>query len=165
MRYWIGVASQEHVARGVAGGFCQLCHGKAQPLRRMQRGDWIVYYSPKVLFGGDESCQQFTAIGRVVGDEVYAFEMAPGFVPFRRDIDFISARAADIRPLIHMLDFIQNKSRWGYAFRFGHLEISESDFDVIAQQMLTAEDYSRRNLPLTSHNYVSAKPFTQVQLI
>ena len=28
-RYWIGVASRDHVARGVAGGFCQLGHGKA----------------------------------------------------------------------------------------------------------------------------------------
>ncbi len=165
MRYWIGVASKDHVARGVAGGFCQLCHGKAQPLKRMQQGDWMIYYSPKTVFGGDEPCQQFTAIGRVMGEEVYRFEMAPGFVPFRRDIDFLSARPADIRPLIRTLDFIQNKSRWGYAFRFGHIEISAADFDVIAQQMLTAEDYSQRNLPLASLHYVSAKPFTQVQLI
>ena len=31
-RYWIGVACREHVGRGVAGGFAQLCHGKAAPL-------------------------------------------------------------------------------------------------------------------------------------
>lgn len=165
MRYWIGVASKEHVARGVAGGFCQLCHGKAQPLRRMQAGDWIIYYSPKVTFGGDDPCQQFTAIGRVVGEEVYSFEMAPGFVPFRRDINFVSAQSVDIRPLIQSLDFIQNKSRWGYVFRFGHIEISAADFDVIAQQMLTPGDYAVRNLPVASAGVLPAKHFTQVQLI
>ena len=42
MRYWIGVASKDHVSRGVDGGFCQLCHGKAQPLKRMASGDWII---------------------------------------------------------------------------------------------------------------------------
>ena len=137
MRYWIGVASKDHVARGVEGGFCQLCHGKAQPLTRMAVGDWIIYYSPKQTFGGDHACQQFTAIGRVVGDAVYQFEMAPGFVPSRRDIKFLSARPVDIRPLIHQLDFIQRKDRWGYAFRFGHIEISQEDFDLISSRMLT----------------------------
>lgn len=139
MRYWIGVASKDHVARGVSGGFCQLCHGKAQQLKRMKQGDWIIYYSPKEVFGSDDSCQQFTAIGRVIGDEVYQFEMMPGFIPFRRDIEFLPAQAADIRPLINQLGFIQNKSRWGYAFRFGHIEISQEDFELISSKMLTPE--------------------------
>jgi hypothetical protein len=145
MRYWVGVASKDHVARGAAGGFCQLCHGKAQPLKRMKRGDWIIYYSPKTTFGGDDACQQFTAIGRVIGDEVYSFEMAPGFIPFRRDIEFMLAQAADIRPLINQLQFIQNKSRWGYAFRFGHIEIPQADFELIAAQMLSEQQFSARN--------------------
>lgn len=142
MRYWVGVASKEHVARGVAGGFCQLCHGKAQSLKRMGQGDWIIYYSPKETFGGEDICQQFTAIGRVVGDKVYQFEMAPDFIPFRRDIKFVPSQSVDIRPLINRLSFIQNKSRWGYAFRFGHLEISQEDFELIASQMLTSEIFN-----------------------
>ncbi len=36
MRYWIGVACKEHVLRGVTGGFCQVCHGKAAPLNHMR---------------------------------------------------------------------------------------------------------------------------------
>jgi hypothetical protein len=28
--YWIGVALKDHVLKGVAGGFCQLCHGKSK---------------------------------------------------------------------------------------------------------------------------------------
>jgi len=38
MRYWIGVASKNHVALGVAGGFCQIAHGKAAPLKLWQSG-------------------------------------------------------------------------------------------------------------------------------
>lgn len=144
MRYWIGVASKDHVERGVAGGFCQFCHGKAQPLKRMEQGDWIIYYSPKESFGGNLSCQQFTAIGRVTGDEVYSFEMAPDFIPFRRDIEFFPAQPADIHPLINQLNFIQNKSHWGYAFRFGHTEISQEDFELIASKMLKSEIFSPR---------------------
>ncbi|MHA4915566.1 EVE domain-containing protein, partial [Enterococcus faecium] len=54
MNYWIGVASRDHIARGVAGGFCQLCHGKAQALKRMKKGDWIIYYSPKETMDGNQ---------------------------------------------------------------------------------------------------------------
>jgi hypothetical protein len=136
-RYWIGVASKEHVMRGVKGGFCQLCHGKAQPLKRMAVGDWIIYYSPKELSEEATPCQKFTAIGQVIGADVYAFEMFPGFVPNRRDIRFIlTATETSIRPLLEQLTFIKDKSKWGYAFRFGHLEIPKADFDLIANKML-----------------------------
>ena len=136
MRYWIGVASKEHVARGVAGGFCQLCHGKAQPLKRMSAGDWIIYYSPKEQFEKATPCQKFTAIGKVVGSVVYPVEMGPGFVPYRRDIHFLEASDVPIRPLLEQLSFIKDKSKWGYAFRFGHLEIPKPDFERIAIKML-----------------------------
>jgi len=136
MRYWIGVASKDHVGRGVTGGFCQLCHGKAQPLKRMSIGDWIIYYSPKELFEEAVPCQMFTAIGEVTGAEVYPFEMYPGFVPHRRDIHFHRATEIPIRPLLEQLSFIRDKSKWGYAFRFGHLEIPKIDFELIASKML-----------------------------
>lgn len=51
MSYWVAVASKEHVQRGIAGGFAQVCHGKPTPLNRMETGDWIIYYSPTELFG------------------------------------------------------------------------------------------------------------------
>lgn len=88
MRYWLGVASKDHVALGVAGGFCQLCHGKKAPLQRMRRGDHILYYSPKQEFRSCRPCQAITACGVVTGDEVYQYEMFPGFVPYRRDIEW-----------------------------------------------------------------------------
>ena len=136
MKYWIGVASKEHVLHGVEGGFCQLCHGKAQPLKRMKTGDWIIYYSSKEVFQEKTLCQKFTAIGQVIGEDVYEFEMFAGFTPYRRDIRFLQSNDVDIRPLIASLDFIQNKQRWGFPFRYGHFEISESDFTLIAKEML-----------------------------
>jgi predicted RNA-binding protein len=135
-RFWIGIASKEHVKMGVAGGFSQLCHGKAQPLKRMAVGDGLIYYSSKEKFGEDALCQQFTAIGEVVGHEVYQFEMFPGFIPYRRDIRFHDAIDVPIRPLIERLAFIGDKTHWGYAFRYGHLEIPREDFELIAAQML-----------------------------
>lgn len=136
MRYWTGVASADHVARGVAGGFCQLCHGKAQPLRRMKKGDWIIYYSPKEKFTEATPCQAFTAIGQVVDDTVYSVEMHPGFVPWRRNIRFLACRPAAIRPLLDELSFITDTRHWGQAFRYGHLEIPRADFELIARHML-----------------------------
>ncbi len=136
MHYWIGVASKDHVSRGVAGRFCQLCHGKANPLKRMSVGDWIIYYSPRDFFEQATPCQKFTAIGEIIGAEVYPFKMFPGFVPYRRDVRFLKANEAPIRPLLTQLSFIKNKIKWGYTFRLGHLEIPKSDFELIATQML-----------------------------
>ncbi|MEP6662487.1 MAG: EVE domain-containing protein [Verrucomicrobiota bacterium] len=136
MRYWIGVASREHVKLGVAGSFCQLCHGKSQPLKRMSVGDWLIYYSSKENFESPVLCQQFTAIGEVIDDEIYPFAMSPGFVPHRRNIRFIPAKDISIRPLIDQLSFIRDKTKWGYAFRFGHFEIPKQDFELIAKNML-----------------------------
>lgn len=133
-RYWIGVASKEHVKIGVAGGFSQLCHGKAQPLKRMAVGDGLIYYSSK--FGANRLCQQFTAIGTVIGSDVYSYEMFPGFVHYRRDIQFIDAQDVAIRPLIETLSFIKDKTRWGYELRYGHLQIPQEDFELVAAAML-----------------------------
>lgn len=134
-KYWIGVASQDHVAKGQEEGFCQLCHGKSYPLKRMKKDDWIIYYSPKKVFKEKTPHQKFTAIGRVKSNEIYQFEIALGFMPFRKDIEFVAAKDTSIRPLIDELDFIADKKRWGYKFRFGHFEISKKDFGLIAMAM------------------------------
>ena len=143
MKFWIGVASRDHVQLGVAGGFCQLCHGKERPLKKMGTGDWIIYYSSKEKFSAAMPCQQFTAIGEVVGDSAYPYQMSPGFVAHRRDIQFMNCLPVDIRPLIDQLSFIHNKTQWGYAFRFGHLQISPDDFQLIANRMLGFDPITR----------------------
>jgi hypothetical protein len=50
MKYWIIVASKDHLQRGLAGGFIQANHGKAAKLKRMSLGDWIIFYSPKIVY-------------------------------------------------------------------------------------------------------------------
>lgn len=134
-RYWIGVASKEHVKRGVEGGFAQVCHGKAGPLNRMEAGDWILYYSPTIKFGQKEPCQSFTAIGNVKICQAYAFAMSEDFVPFRRDVTFFPSKEIPIQQLLDELSFIKDKKKWGFPFRRGCFEISKSDFETIARAM------------------------------
>ena len=141
VRNWIGVASAEHVARGREGGFMQVCHGKATPLRRINAHDRVVYYSPNIHFGegagAANRCQNFTALGTVKDDRIYAFDMGGGFVPFRRDVIWQESHPAPIQSLLDAMDFTRGKKNWGYAFRFGLLEISSADLDVIANAMTT----------------------------
>ncbi len=134
-RYWIGVASKSHVLRGVNGGFAQLNHGKKAPLQKLHAGDWLVFYSPRLELESKEPCQSFTAIGCIKTGEVYQHDMGNGFVPYRVAVDFLDCREAPIGPLIERLSFIKDKRHWGYPFRFGHIEISESDFKLIAQAL------------------------------
>jgi hypothetical protein len=47
----------------------------------------VIYYSGKQFLGKPEKCQEFTAIGKVKDDDVYQFEMTPGFCPSRRNIN------------------------------------------------------------------------------
>ncbi len=51
MRYFIGVASREHVRVGVEGGFAQFSHGKLSPARRLSKGDWVIYYFERPVEG------------------------------------------------------------------------------------------------------------------
>ncbi|MFC3531468.1 EVE domain-containing protein [Vogesella facilis] len=134
-RYWIGVASRDHVGRSVAGGFAQLCHGKAAPLARLQPGDGLVYYSPREQFSGTTPCQCFTAIGVVQPGVPYQVQMAAEFTPWRRDIAFVAATPAAIRPLLAQLACIPDPRHWGQVFRFGLLPIGAADFRLIAQAM------------------------------
>ena len=140
-KYWIIVASKDHVKTGIAEGIAQACHGKASPLRRMQKGDFIIYYSGKQTLGKPDKCQEFTALGKVMDDEIYQFQVSEDFCPSRRNIDFLQSKDASILPLINDLNFIQNKKSWGYPFRFGFFEIDQHDFNLISAQMLQ-ENYA-----------------------
>ena len=117
------------------GRFTQANHGKPNMLRRMARGDWIIFYSPKTVYPDGDPLQAFTAIGQVADDEPYQAEMSPDFQPWRRNVDFLECTETPIRPLIEDLDFIEDKSRWGYKFRFGVFKIDEHDFEVIRSAM------------------------------
>lgn len=134
-RYWIGVASREHVRVARAEGFAQFCHGKVGPARRLSKGDGLIYYSSKESMSSPAICQKFTGIGEVLDEQPFQLEQAPGFEPFRRRIAYQDVGELDIRPLIPELSFIKDKRHWGQPFRFGLLEISESDFRLVEHQM------------------------------
>lgn len=132
---WINTVSRAHVRVGVEGGFTQADHGKPTRLRKLRRGDRIVFYSPRTEFRGGQPLQAFTAIGRVIDDEPYQVQMSPDFHPWRRRVAFDEAEEAPIRPLLEHLSFIPNPERWGMVFRRGLFEVPCEDFDRIAQAM------------------------------
>jgi len=134
-KYWIIVASKDHVATGVKEGIAQACHGKASPLKRMKPNDFVIFYSGKKKFGEPDKCQEFTAIGQVADEAIDQYQMTPDFCPFRRKINFMEYKCVSILPLINDLEFIQNKKSWGYPFRFGFFEINKHDFQLISSLM------------------------------
>ena len=134
-RFWVAVASAEHVRLGRAQGFMQVGHGKAAPLKRVQPDDWVAYYSPTEIFGAKDKLQAFTAVGRVRPAEPYTFDMGGGFVPWRRDVDWLGTQEAPIAALLDELDFTRGKRNWGYSMRLGLFAVSENDMQLIARAM------------------------------
>ncbi len=135
MRYWIITVSRDHLLRGIEGGFTQANHGKQAGLKRMDRGDVIVFYSPRTEYPDGEPLQKFTAIGRVSDDATYHVEMTPDFHPWRRDVEFLKTLGTPIQPLLGGLSFIKDPKRWGFPFRRGLFEITATDFEVISKAM------------------------------
>ncbi len=61
--------------------------------------------------------------------------MGGGFKPYRLDVDFSPCRDVPILSLLDKLSFTKDKKNRGRQFRFGHFEISVSDFTLIAKEM------------------------------
>lgn len=133
--FWLAVASADHVQRGQAGGFMQVCHGRAGPLRRIKPGDGIVYYSPATTFRGKDGLKAFTAIGIVREGEPYRAAISDEFQPYRRDVVWTPVRPAPVAPLLGRLELTRGKPNWGYQLRFGVLPIGADDFRLIAAAM------------------------------
>lgn len=137
-RYWIGVASYDHVKKGVLEEFAQVCHGKQAPLSRMSENDVIFYYSPTNQFGIKDRFQSFSAMGRVKSGNVYQVSMGENFHPYRVDVEFYDkVQPVSIHDLIDDLDFIDDKQHYGSKLRYGHLEISKKDAMTLWHAMKT----------------------------
>ena len=135
---WIAVASAEHARRGcevLGHGFMQVCHGKCAPLQRVHPGDRVAYYAPASTLGGKDRLQSFVSIGIVQPGIPYAFDMGGGFVPFRRDVMYVPAKEAPIAPLLDDFEFVENRTQWGYKFRFGLFNVTDADMRLIADAM------------------------------
>ena len=135
LHYWVVVASRDHALSGVEQGIVQANHGKPGPLKRMQPGDRILLYAPKLEFGSKESYQRFVALGTVAEGEVYQQDVSSDFKPFRRKVMYQPVTETPIQPLIDQVDFIKNKKSWGYPFRFGCFAIDKSDYELIAKNL------------------------------
>ena len=148
-RNWLAVASAEHVEIGPSGGFMEVSHGKASPLRRIQPGDRIVYYSPNRHYTpshalrGKDQLQAFTAIGTVKPGAPYQADMGFGLRPYRRDVAWHEAEPMPLAALKDALAFTRD-SNWGYRLRQGVVEISDADMTAIADAMFTASAPPRR---------------------
>jgi hypothetical protein len=134
-KYWINTITLDHVLAAKNGHFTQANHGNPSNLNKLQRGDYMVFYSPRERFESNKALQSFTAIGRMIDDEPYQVEQDVDFHPYRRKMDFLKCSYAPIRPIINKLSFIENKVHWGLVFRQGMFQISESDFAIIAEEM------------------------------
>lgn len=62
--------------------------------------------------GGKDKLQSFVSLGVVQPGEPYAFDMGGGFVPYRRDVRYVSAQLAPIVPLLDGFDFAEERQRW-----------------------------------------------------
>lgn len=136
MKYWIIVASKDHVMAAKEGGFCQACHGKKWPLEKMQTGDGVLFYSSKEEFGSSKSYQKFTAIGETKEGATYQVTISPNFQPYRKDVGFMECEETEIQPLLEELHFVENTKSWGYKLMNGFLEIDSHDFELISSKML-----------------------------
>jgi UPF0310 protein SSA_0254 len=70
----------------------------------------------------------------VTGDEVYQYEMFPGFVPYRRDIEW----QTPVREV--PLDVLRTLPGWSEVApkpRFGHVELLPELFQAIQEYMLS----------------------------
>ena len=133
-RYWVGVASRDHVRIGADGGFCQFCHGKPGPVNRLKMGDWIAYYSPRESMGAGRPVQAFTALGEVTGDATFQATLG-NFMPYRKDVRFVDAADASIHPMLDQLSFTRGRKNWGMMFRTGFFRMERCDFLIIARAM------------------------------
>ncbi len=137
MSAWLGVASAEHVRRGVALGIAQLGHGRRAPLLRLRPGDTLVYYSAQESLGGPAGLRAFTAIGTVADDVVWQADEGE-FRPFRRRVDYL----ADARPvpLAEVRDRLELTSEpgWGALLRRGLVPLTDDDAAALAAAMRSA---------------------------
>lgn len=113
----------------------QVCHGKAAPLRRVEPGDGVVYYSPTITFGSKVPYRAFTAVGLGEAGEPYRFVVQDGFQPWRRNVRWHPAGDVPAASVVGKLGFAAGRRSWAYGLRFGLMLIPPADFGVLFTAM------------------------------
>lgn len=136
MTAWLGVASAEHVRRGVRLGIAQIGHSKRTGLTRMEQGDTLVYYSPVERLGDKTPLREFTALGTVADDVIWQADEGD-FKPFRRRVNYEDTRAVSLQDITSQLR-LTSTANWGYQLRRGLVPLDPVDVGVLRKSMLTA---------------------------
>ena len=84
------------------------------------------------------------AIGHVRVTAPYPVEMAPGFTPWRRHVDWQAAQPTPMAPLLGRLEWTAGQHNWGFRLRFCLFPISAHDMEVIADAMSVARTLPSR---------------------
>ncbi len=134
MTVWLGVASAEHVRRGVNLGIAQIGHGKRTGLARMKAGETLIYYSPVERLGNKTPLRQFTAIGTIADDDIWQANEGD-FKPFRRRVTYEVARSVPVEDLKNQLR-LTAKPNWGYQLRLGLVQLDPADLVVLRESMV-----------------------------
>jgi len=134
MTAWLGVASAEHVRRGVGLGIAQIGHGKRSGLARMKEGDTLVYYSPVERLGDKTPLRQFTAIGTIADGEIWQADEGD-FKPFRRRVCYEDAQPVPVEDVKTHLQ-LTTAPNWGYQLRRGLVSLDAGDVAVLRESML-----------------------------
>jgi hypothetical protein len=133
--HWIGVAARDHVAKGVAGGFCMFAHGKHTAAKRLAPGDRFAYYAPMTGMGEGEKVRAFVAIGEILAPPPVQHSMGEAGTGWGRAARYFQANEADIYPLLPQLSFVTDATHWGMYFRKSLFKIDSEDFGLIAHAM------------------------------
>lgn len=132
-RFWVGVATADHVAEARAGGFCAVSHG-SRTVERFAEGDGVALYATRASMSSSEPVQRFMAIGEV-GEGLGWSTERNGRVLRLRPAVWRESLSVEVRPLLPQLSFVADKEKWGMAFRRGRFEIPAQDFALIAEAM------------------------------
>ena len=141
--YWIGVAAGKHVTIGVRDGFAMFAHGRHEAARRVQPGDWVVYYSPREGMNEGAKLRAFTALGQALAGEAAERQMQPGVTGWYRRMRWLDGKPADIYPLLDTLSFVKDRQHWGVYFLKSLFKIDGGDFALIANAMGIGQEFSR----------------------
>ena len=133
-RYWVNIVAQDHVQKGVEGGFVQASGAGKEGLEPLSRGDHIVFYSPRTKFRKGQPLQKFTALGQVQDGEPHRVTEGKREL-WRCHVEYSVVEQVSLKTLAPDLDFITDKENWQLPFRQGLFEIGQSDFSRIAEAM------------------------------
>lgn len=137
--YWLCNAAQEHVDIVKNKGYHQLNMGPKEPLEKMHAGDWILYYSPTILFEKPETtCHTFSGISCLTDNHVYPQD-PNNPIRWRRNAQYYHCKPHHVQEFHHHVEFLHKYDNWLDALKETIFKISPQDFLTVAQTILVPD--------------------------